>query len=139
MDISALTPSPQTDVRVALEVMGAEEYTDGTDLHAQVAAALRKNKILVVRHLEGYKSPVAGWGAWRPSTDWRATAELIEFLRGRGTIIHVGPGLPGQYIARLSYEPNYLDPKARQFVAATGPLAVCMAALSPTGLLRAKQ
>ena len=139
MDISALTSSQQTDVRVALEVMGAEESPGGKDYHSQVAAALRQKKILIVPHIDGYKMPVAGWGAWHPSTDWRAAAEVIEFLRSRGIIIHVGPGIPGQYIARLSYEPNYLDPKARQFVAATGPLAVCMAALAPTGLLRAKK
>ncbi|MDB5293942.1 MAG: hypothetical protein JWL69_5183 [Phycisphaerales bacterium] len=139
MDVSTLTPSPQTDVRVAVEVMGAEEFPSGKDYHSQVAAALRMNKLLIVPHAEGYKMPVTGWGAWRPSTEWRAAAEVIEFLRHRGTIIHVGPGLPGQYIARLSYEPNYVDPKARQFIATTGPLAVCMAALAPQRFLQAKK
>ncbi|MDB5174929.1 MAG: Phage sandwich domain [Phycisphaerales bacterium] len=136
MNTGTLTPGPQTDVRVAMEVMGAEEFGQGTDFHSQVAASLRMNKVLVVPHAEGYKIAVTGWGAWRPSTDWKAAGEIIEHLRKRGTIIHVGPGLPGEYIARLSYEPNYLDPKARQFVAATGPLAICMAALAPRAELR---
>lgn len=136
MNTSTLTPGPQTDVRVAMEVMEAQEFGEGAHFHSQVAAAGRMNKVIVVPHADGHKIPVASWGAWHPSTDWRAAGEVLEFLRKRGVIIHVGPGLPGEYIARLSYEPNYLDPKARQFVAATGPLAVCMAALAPRPGLR---
>ncbi|HWE94857.1 MAG TPA: hypothetical protein VG269_12905 [Tepidisphaeraceae bacterium] len=138
MDTSPLVPGPQLDVRIALEVMEGEEFNGEAHLHSQVAAAARLGKVIVVPHVEGYKSVVYSAGVWQPSTDWRAVGDVIEFLRKRGVIIHVGPGLPGEYIARLSYEPNYLDPKARQFAAPTGPLAVCMAALTPRPAARMK-
>lgn len=138
MEISTLLPGPQTDVRIALEVMGGEEFSEGAHFHAQVATAARQGKVIVVPHVDGHKMVVSSTGGWQPSTDMRAAGDVIEFLRKRGVIIHVGPGLPGEYIARLSFEPNYLDPKARQFVAATGPLAVCMAALAPRPSTRMK-
>lgn len=136
MYTSTLTPGHQTDIRLAMEVMEAEELNESGDFRANVASAVQRNKVLIVPFSGGGKIPVAKGGGWHPSTDWRAAGDIMEFLRKRGIIIHVGPGLSGEYIARLSYEPNYLDPKARQFVAATGPLAVCMAALAPRPELR---
>lgn len=69
------------------------------------------------------------------STDWGAAGPILEHYAARGIIIRVGPWVQG-WCAYLSWAPRYFPEDAQQFVAATGPLAICRAALAVVDSLK---
>jgi hypothetical protein len=67
---------------------------------------------------------------WAPSTRLPDAWNVIEALAAKGTIIRVGPYLPGRYAAYLSYAPQYFPEDCPRFVSHTPMVAICRAALA---------